>query len=177
VLALSAGTAKMRPMSARALAITSRLIFFACGAASLLTSAPYAILRGAGLPYEREWIIFFLMLAVLGLFGVATAVLPRSWLARASRQDGDRMFSLPLKLVGIFAVVFYLVAVVGNFAPHSWNLDPQIMFSLCPMYLIKMSFDPPATTVFFILAPLNAGTYGALGLLLGYLWLFFQGRR
>jgi hypothetical protein len=34
-----------------------------------------------------------------------------------------------------------------------------------------MNFDPPAVTVFFVLAPLNAAVFGALGLTLGYVWL------
>jgi hypothetical protein len=45
------------------------------------------------------------------------------------------------------------------------------MFSLCPMYIVRMTFDPPPAAVFFLLAPMNAAVYGSLGLTLGYTWL------
>jgi hypothetical protein len=68
------------------------------------------------------------------------------------------------------------VAVVAYLAPHSWNLDPQLMFSLCPLYFVKMTFDPSLVTTFFLLAPMNAAVYGSLGLILGYAWLAFRKR-
>jgi hypothetical protein len=44
------------------------------------------------------------------------------------------------------------------------------------MYFIKAAFDPSLGTVFFMLAPMNAGVYGALGATLGYAWLAFGKR-
>jgi len=61
---------------------------------------------------------------------------------------------------------FYLVAVVAYLAPRSWNLDLQLMFSLCPMYFIKLTFDPSLVATFFLLAPMNAAVYGAVGVTL-----------
>jgi len=81
------------------------------------------------------------------------------------------VFFAPLKLLTAFAAIAYLVAVIGYFAPHRWNLNPQLMFVLCPMYLLKMNFDPSAAQVFLLLAPMNAGVYGALGMTLTYGWL------
>jgi hypothetical protein len=163
----------MRPMSGRALAITSRVIFFVCGATSLFTCVPYGMLRGVDLPVQSEWIIFVIALGLTGFAGIAAAVLPRSWIAKPCRQNRDdqRLFSMPLKLLGIFAAIFYLAALVAFFAPHSWNLDAQLMFVLCPMYFVKMTFDPPVVAVFFLLAPMNAAVFGSLGLTLGYAWL------
>jgi hypothetical protein len=163
----------MRPMPGRAFVIACRLVFFLCGAVSLFTCVPYVIMRGVDLPVQSEWIIFVAVLALLGFSSIATAVLPRSWIAAACRQNRDdqRIFSVPLKLLGMFAVVFYLAALVAYLAPHSWNLDPQLMLALCPMYFVKMTFDPSAVAVFFLLAPMNAAVYGSLGLTVGYLWL------
>jgi hypothetical protein len=174
----SCRTARMRPMAERARTIASRSVFLLCGATSLFTCVPYAMLRGVDLPIASEWIVFFVLLALLGVVAVTTAILPGTWLRKACRQNanGQRLYSRLLKLVGIFAGCFYLVAVVAYLAPHTWNLNPQLMFILCPMYLVKMTFDPSAVAVFFLLAPLNAGIYGALGLLVGLLWLAF-GRR
>jgi hypothetical protein len=165
-------------MPGRAIRVTSRIVFFVCGVASLLTGAPYVILQGVALPVQSEWVIFVIALALLGVFNLAVAVLPRSWIAKACKKDRDdaRLFSAPLKMLGAFAAIAYLVALLAYFAPHSWNLDPQLMFVLCPMYLLKMNFDPSLVLTLFLLAPMNAAVYGALGSTLGYAWLAFRKR-
>ena len=86
----------------------------------------------------------------------------------------DSCFQRPSELLGGFAAISYLVALVAYLAPHRWNLDPQLMFSLCPMYFVKMTFDPSLVAIFFLLAPMNAGVYGAVGLTLGFGWLVLR---
>jgi len=131
------------------------------------------MLRGSDLPVQGEWVIFVAVLALVGVFSVALAVLPRSWIAKLCRKDRDdeRIFSAPLKLLGGFAAISYLVALVAYLAPHRWDLNAQLMFSLCPLYFIKMTFDPSLEATCFLLAPMNAAVYGALGLTAGYVWL------
>ena len=165
-------------MSGRGVRVTSRIAFLFCGLISLFTAVPYVMLRGAELPVQSEWIIFAVALGIVGVFSVALAVLPRSWIAKACKRGRDdaQLFSGPLKLLGGFAAVSYLTALVAYLAPHRRNLDPQLMFSLCPMYFIKMTFDPSLVAVLFLLAPLNAAVYGSLGLTLGYAWLAFRRR-
>ena len=166
-------------MPGRALRATSRIAFLLCGLISLFTGVPYAMLQGVGLPVQSEWVIFVVALAVIGVFSVTLGVLPRSWIAKACRKDSDdqRLFSVLLKVLAIFAGVFYLVAVFAYFSPNRWNLNPQLMLALCPMYLVKMTFDPSPAAIFFLLAPMNAAVYGSLGLTLGYMWRCFHGRR
>jgi hypothetical protein len=168
----------MRPMAGRAIRITSRVVFFVCGLISLLTGVPYAMLQGADLPVQSEWVMFVVALALVGLFSLAVALLPRSWLAKACRKDRDeeRVFTAPLKLLGGFAAISYLLALVAYFAPHSWNLNSQLMLALCPMYFVKMTIDPSPVSIFFLLAPMNAAVYGSLGVTLGYAGLAFRGR-
>lgn len=163
-------------MAGRALTVISRSVFLVCGLATLLTGVPYAILRGADLPIEREWVLFAVALGLLGGFSVVVALLPRSWIAKACKLErGDQhIFSTPLNVLGGFAAIFYLFAVGADFAPRTWELNPQIMLALCPMYILKMTFDPSAVLVFFLLAPMNAAVYGSLGLTLGYMRLFFR---
>jgi len=134
------------------------------------------MLRGAELPVQSEWIIFVVALALVGGFSLTIALLPRSGIAKICKKDRDdaRLFSTPLKVLGSFAATFYLVAVFAHFAPSRWSLDPQLMLSLCPMYLVKMIFDPSPLAIFFLLAPMNAAVYGSLGLILGYAWLAFR---
>ncbi|MGB8064034.1 MAG: hypothetical protein WCF26_19230 [Candidatus Sulfotelmatobacter sp.] len=160
---------RIRLMTGRATRIAARFIFVVCGLVSLVTGVPYVMLRGAELPVQSEWVIFAVALGVVGVFSVAAGVLPRSWIGRACQRDRDdeRLFSAPLKVLGGCAAIFYLVAVVAYLAPHRWGLDPQLMLSLCPMYFVKMTFDPSLVAVFFLLAPMNAAVYGALGLVVG----------
>ena len=163
-------------MSGRAVRITARIIFVICGLASLLTGVPYVLLRGVDLPVQSEWVIFAIILGLVGVSSVGAGVLPRGWIAKACRKQRDdpSLFSTPLKLLAGMAVVFYLVAVVGHLAPHRWDLDPQLMLAVCPLYFLKLNVDPSLTETFFLLAPLNAAVYGALGLILGYVWLRFR---
>jgi hypothetical protein len=166
-------------MAGRAIRITSRIVFFVCGLVSLFTGVPYAMLRGVDLPVQSEWVIFVVALALVGLFSLAVALLPRSWLANVCKKDRDdeRLFYAPLKLLGGFAAISYLLALVAYFAPHNWDLNPQLMLALCPMYLIRMTFDPAPVWIFFVLAPMNAAVYGSLGVTLGYAALAFRERR
>ena len=163
-------------MPGRAVRITGRIAFLLCGLTSLFTAVPYVMLRGAELPVQSEWVIFAVALGLVGVFNLTLAVLPRSWIAKACRKDRDdeQLFSAPLKLLGGFAAISYLLALVAYLAPHRWNLDPQLMFSLCPMSFVKMTFDPSPVAVFFLLAPMNAAVYGALGTTLGYALLAFR---
>lgn len=165
-------------MPGRAIRITGRIAFFLCGVTSLFTAAPYVLLRGENLPVQSEWVVFVVALAIVGVFSMMVAVLPRGWVAKACKRDRDdeQAFSAPLRLLGGFAAISYVVAVVAYLAPRRWNLDPQLMLVLCPMYLVKMMFDPSPVFVFFLLAPMNAGVYGAVGTTVGYALLAFRGR-
>ena len=137
------------------------------------------MLRGIGLPVQSEWVVFAIPLALLGIFSVTLAVLPRSLIARACKRDWDdpRLFSAPLKVLIGFAAISYFIAVFAYLSPNRWSLNPQLMLSLCPMYLVKMTFDPSPVAIFLLLAPMNAAVYGSLGTTLGYVWLVFRKRR
>lgn len=165
-------------MAGRALRITTRILFLVCGLISLLNGVPYAMLRGAELPVQSEWVVFVVALTLMGLFSLGVALLPRSWIANVCKRDRDdeRLFSVPLKLLGSFAAIFYLLAVGAFFAPRSWDLNPQLMLVLCPMYFLKLTIDPAPVTILLLLAPMNAAAYGSLGVVLGYVRLALPGR-
>ena len=174
------GTAvRMRLMSGRALRTVSRIVFFLCGGTSLFTAFPYVMLQGTDMPVHRAWFLFPVALGVVGVFSVTIAVLPRSWIARVCKRERDdkQLFLTPFKWLGSFAAIAYLLALLAYLAPHSWDLNPTLMLSLCPMYFVKLAVDPSLVTVFFMLAPMNAAAYGALGVTLGYAWLAFRKRR
>jgi hypothetical protein len=166
-------------MSARAIQVTSRVCFIVCGLVSLFTGVPYVMLRGIGLPVQSEWSVFVVALALVGVLSVAVGVLPRSWLARAYKREGEevQLLSVPLKVLCGFAAVAYLVAIFAFFAPHRWNLNPQLMLALCPMYFVKMTIDPSPLSVYCLLAPMNAAVFGSVGVVAGYPLLALRGQR
>ena len=177
---LELGTAvRIRFMSGRALRTISRIAFFLCGGTSLFTGVPHVMLQGIDMPVHRAWFLFPVALGVVGVFSVTIAVLPRSWIAKACKRERDdrQLFLTPLKWLGSFAAISYLLALLAYLAPHSWDLNPTLMLSLCPMYFVKLAVDPSLVSVFFMLAPMNAAAYGALGVTLGYAWLAFRKRR
>lgn len=165
-------------MTAWAFRSTSRFIFILCGLTSLVTAVPYAMLRGIDLPYQSEWVIFVVVLGLVGIVGIGAGLARRAWIAKICKRNPDdkRLFSWPLRLVVGCATLFYAIAAFAYFAPHNWNIDAQLMLALCPLYLLKMTFDPSAAMVFFLLAPMNAAVYGSIGLALGYIWLAFGAR-
>lgn len=167
-----------KPMTGRALRVTARILFCICGLISLFTAVPYVLLRGAELPVQSEWVLFVAGLGVVGVCAVVVSLLPRAWIARVCKRDreDEQLFRLPLKLLGWFAAISYGIAVFAYFAPHTWNLNPQLMLVLCPMYMVKMTFDPSPVLVFLLLAPMNAAVYGSLGLVLGYALLAIRAR-
>jgi hypothetical protein len=168
---------RMRAMRVRALRITSRIVFFLSGLITLVTAAPYALLRGADLPVESEWVVFVIALAFVGACSTLLAISPASWVAKVSRKHADdaQLYAMPLKLLGVFAASGYLVAVFAHSAPHRWNLNPQVMLSVCPMYLIRMTFDPSPRAIFLLLAPMNAAAYGSLAATLAFAWTLVRG--
>ena len=170
--------AKIGPIPGRAIRVTARIVFIVCGLTSLFTGAPYVMLRGVDLPVQSEWVVFAVALGLVGVFSIVVGLLPRSWIAKVCKKDRDdpRLFSAPLKLLGYFAAIFYLVAVVAYSVPSRWNLDPQLMLVLCPLYFVKMTFDPSLVAIFFLLAPMSAAVYGGVGLTVGYGWLAFGKR-
>jgi hypothetical protein len=166
-------------MSGRALRITSRIVFFVCGIVALLTAVPYALLRGVDLPVQSEWVTFVAALGIVGILCVVAAVMPRAKLAKWCETDPNdkRLFSTPLKIMFIFAVISYGIVLLAFLAPHTWRLNPQLMLALCPLYFVKMTIDPSPVEIFFLLAPINGAVYGALGIVLAYVWLAFRLRK
>lgn len=160
-------------MSARVLNATARVLFFIGGLVSLAIAAFYTLLRGSDLPRQSEWVIFALVLSVAGVVNIVAAVLPVSWTKKICRiADSGSLFSLPLRMFGLFAVFFYFVAVALFFTPHEWNLGGFLWtFLLCPVYIIRGTIDPQPAQLLLLFAPIDAALYGAIGTVVGLAWL------
>jgi hypothetical protein len=152
-------------MAGRGVNIAARVVFFLGGVVSLAVAALYAMLRGSDLPRQSEWVIFTVVLGMVGAVNVLAAIFPAAWTARVCRvQDKSSLFSLPLRMFGGFAVVAYLVTVGFFFTPHAWNLSGYLWtYLLCPVYIVRETFDPPPVGIFLMLGVIEAAVYGAVG--------------
>jgi hypothetical protein len=160
----------MPGMAGRGVNITARVIFFVCGVVSLVVAALYAMLRGSDLPSQREWAIFTVVLGFVGAVNVLAAFLPASLTARICRvRDKSSLFSLPLWMLGGFAVVSYLLTVGLFYTPREWNLSGYLWtFLLCPVYIVRVTLDPSRMEIFLMLASMDAAMYGAIGSVVGF---------
>ena len=150
--------------------IPSRLAFFVCGLISVSVSRVFWALQGLNPAPNGRWSLFSAALMVVGGFDVVIALLPSSWVENVCKvkRGEQRRSSAPLKMLGGFAVFFYLLTVALNFAPHSWHPSPQLVYAACPACVLTITVDPSLGTVLLLLAPLNAAVYGSLGAALGY---------
>ena len=147
--------------------IPSRLAFLVCGLISVLVSRVFWALQGFIPAPNARWSLFSAALMVVGGFDVVIALLPGSWVEKVRKISPS---SVPLKMLGGFAVLSYLSTVVAlNFAPLSWLPSPQLVYTVCPACVLTITVDPSLWTVLLLLAPLNAAVYGSLGAALGYI--------
>lgn len=156
-------------MAHRAINITARILFFLGGVVSALVAVFYAMLRGSDLPSQRDWVIFTVVLGLVGVANVLAAIFPGSWTARIyGVKDKSSLFSRPLRMLGIFAVICYLLAVGFFLTPRQWNLSGYLWtYVLCPTYIVRQTLDPSPVNLFLILAPIEAALGGAIGSAVG----------
>lgn len=159
----------MPAMPGSALNITARILFILSGVVSLVLAALYTMLRGADLPYQSEWVIFAVVLSLVGAVNVLVAIFPASWTVRiCGVKDRSSLFSLPLRMFGVFAAITYFITVGLFFTPHEWNLSGSLWtFLLCPVYIVRETFDPSLVGIFLMLGPMNAAVYGSIGTVVG----------
>ena len=155
-------------MATRLIGPLSRLAFLVCGIISVMLSNIYRSLQGLRVLPNSELRLFSTVLTVAGAFSVVIAVLPNSWVEKACKIEPGKLSSVPIKMLGGFAVFSYLLPAGFYFAPHSWHPSPQLAFSVCPACALTITVDPSLVTFLLLLAPLNAAVYGSLGAAVGY---------
>lgn len=157
-------------MAGRAVNVAARILFFLSGVVSATVAVLYATMRGSDLPSQSEWTIFTVVLGLVGVVNVLVAIFPAQWTARICRiADKSSLFSRPLRLLGVFAVVSYLLTVGFFFTPREWNLGAHLWtYLLSPAYIVRQDLDPSAVELFLILAPIEAALGGAIGSVVGF---------
>ncbi|HZW81094.1 MAG TPA: hypothetical protein VFF50_11535 [Candidatus Deferrimicrobiaceae bacterium] len=157
-------------MTSSLIGIPSRFALLVCGLISLALSRIYFALRGLDPASHGSWSLFSTTLMALGGVAVFIALLPGSWVEQAFKIEPGKPSLVPIKLLGGFAVVSYLVVVGLSFA-HNSPPSPQLVFFVCPACALTITVDPSLGTVLLGLAPLSAAVYGSLGGILGYVWV------
>jgi hypothetical protein len=169
---------RMGRMTTRLVTLSYRLALFVCGVISLLLGRAFRMIQGVMPDANVNWSLFSITLTLVGGLIVVIALLPISWVKRVynsvSGRESDS--SMPIKLLGGFALFSYLLTVGLNFAPRSWHLTPQLVYLACPACVLTVTVDPSLGAVISMLAPLNAAVYGSLGALLGYFFLAVRNR-
>jgi hypothetical protein len=156
--------------------IAFRSLLFLCGVVSLLFTKTFTLLDE--LDATKTWVPFMGALALVGVLAIIGALLPTSWtetLCNIPKGD-SRSYVVPFKTLAAFAATCYVVTAALDLLPLSSRPDPRLVLSLCPSCTLMVTIDPSLKTVLTILAPLNAAIYGALGAVLGYLFLAIRNR-
>jgi len=161
--------------------MSSRLAVVFCGIITVFLSRFYKTFAGFD-AYTRTrtpWSAFSVGLISIGALAIMLAFVPSAWIT-GSHEVEKRVhaaWSLPIKLLTVFAVCAYLGVVGLYFAPHGWTLAPAFAFILCPACVLTITVDPSFTTVALLLAPLSAAVYGSLGSVFGFLGLIVENRK
>ncbi len=170
--------AKIRRMANSLIGIPSRFIFFVCGVVSVLMgnfhSALLFLSPSAGLRWYLMPVSSYLLpvaLTAVGGFAVVVALLPSSWVERVCKieLDNQRVSSVPIKMLGGFAVFSYLLTVGLYLASFIWRPSPWLVSSVCPACALMFTLGPSLGVVLLLVAPVDAAVYGSLGVAFGYL--------
>jgi hypothetical protein len=150
--------------------IPSRITFVACGTGCLALSELYL---HASLPLFA----FATALILVGSFAVLIALLPGSWVAKGFRLESTELSLVPIKTMGAFAGVSYIVTVALFIIPNKLVPHPLFLLSVCPACALIAVAHPSLRGVLLFLAPMSAVAWGSLGGGLGYLSVLFTRNR
>jgi cellobiose-specific phosphotransferase system component IIC len=165
-------------MTTHLIKLSSRLALFICGTITILLGRTFNVTQVAMPVASVDWFLLSIPLVLVGGLTVLIALLPSSWVEPAlnSSHGAQNRPSMPIKLLGGFAVFSYLLTVALNYIPPGWHLTAQTVYLVCPACVLTVTVDPSLGTVMLLLAPMNAAVYGSLGVLLGHLFLAVRNR-
>ncbi|HSZ63150.1 MAG TPA: hypothetical protein VK828_15215 [Terriglobales bacterium] len=118
-----------------------------------------------------SWYLFPVALMVVGGSVMVIALLPSSWVSGERTKpclSADAFISVPIKMLGAFALFSYLLTVGLDLAPLSWHPSPSLVYSVCPACVLTITVDPSLGFVLLLLAPLDGAVYGSFGAMVGF---------
>lgn len=151
-------------MASSLIGLPSRFALFVCGMISVSVSRIYFALQGLDPSVHGWWFLFSAILVTVGGLAIVIAVLPGSWVEKLCKIEPDKLSLVPIRMLGTFAVVSYLLVVGLYLIPPSGHPSPVLAFSVCPACALTI-------------APLSAAVNGSLGGVLGCLLVVFRQSR
>ena len=96
-------------------------------------------------------------------------MLPPVWFQRIGAEASELRRFTPFRFLFSFAAFGLLLVVVFSVVPPRAAQPPMalVFYSLCPACVLTITVDPSLSATLFVLAPLNALVFGAIGGVIG----------
>jgi hypothetical protein len=145
-----------------------RAAFFICGVVTVLIGRVFGSLQRYLPAQEIAWSRFSYPLLIVGIAAVLIALLPTAWVQNARAETTEPRRFTPFRfLLGFAALGFLLVIVFGIIPPRYAELPTPLVYSLCPACVVSVTVDSSMRTAVFLIGPLNALAFGAIGGVIG----------
>lgn len=144
------------------------MVFLICGVVTVLIGRVYGGLRLYTPLQLFVWSPFFYSFLMVGIIAVCLSFAPASWTESTIGNPGGLKRSIPFRFLLTFAAIGLLVAVAVSFLPPSFARPSiPVVYSLCPACVLTVTVDPSLAVSLFVLAPINALIFGAVGGVIG----------
>jgi hypothetical protein len=150
--------------------MVQRVAFFICGVMTVLVGRVYLGLHRFAPAPGIAWLPIAYVLLICGITAVCISFLPAAWVQGIGKTTTElrQWRSTPFRFLLSFAVLGLLLVAVFSFVPPSFARPPiPLVYSLCPACALTVTVDPSLPAALFVLAPLNALVFGAVGGVIG----------
>ena len=148
--------------------MVQRAALLICGVVTVLIGRVFGSLRHFAPEREMAWLSFSYALFLVGIIAVGISLLPRGWAQGITERPSELRRFTPFRFLLSFAVLGpRLVALFSVVPPGLAQPSMALVYSLCPACVVTITVDPSLTTALFLLAPLNALVFGAVGGVIG----------
>jgi hypothetical protein len=148
--------------------MVQRVALLICGVVTVLIGRVYGSLRHFAPEHEIAWLSFSCALFLVGIIAVAISLLPRGWAQGITERPSESRHFTPFRFLLSFAALgLLLVALFSVVPPSVAQPSMALVYSFCPACVVTVTVDPSLTTALFLLAPLNAFIFGAVGGVIG----------
>ena len=142
--------------------------FLICGVMTVLIGRVYGGLRQFAPTQEIPWSLFSYTLLVVGVIAFGISMLPTAWVQAVPTKPSEPRRSTSFRFLLSFAGLGLLLVSVFSLVPASLARAPiPLVYSLCPACVVTVTVDPSLGTALFLLAHLNALSFGAVGGIVG----------
>lgn len=151
-----------------AIEMVQRTALLICGLMTVLIGRVYGGLPQFAPAQQIAWLSFSYTLLFVGVVAVGISLLPTAWSQGITETPSELRRFTPFRSLLSFAALGMLLVAVFSFVPPSLARPPiPLVYSICPVCVLTVTVDPSLATALFMLAPLNALVFGAVGGVVG----------